>query len=157
MLYPELEEKLRRAEHNVRMASSENILERCKQYLALLGEYRTQLYELQGGSATTRTRTANGDLTDRKTIRAAIERTTEARNKTEKLLLSFTTVSAYEAVELFNRVKHKGHDDWELRASGVKFLGGNGEDLITIQEATQLAGLLRRQEYISEQLKSVSS
>ena len=86
----------------------------------------------------------------RKAIRAAIENTTQERNRTEILLLSFTTVSGYEAVEIFNRRKYKGHDDWELRASGVKFSGGTGRDLMTVQEAVDTASLLRREEHIAQ-------
>ena len=45
-----------------------------------------------------------------------------------------------------------GHVDWELRASGVKFSGGTFRDLLTIQEAVEIAGLLRREEYIAAQV-----
>src|SRR6185312_9687449 len=103
-------------------ATSENIIELCKQYLALLAEYRNKLYELQGTSEILR-RSASAPPSEdnreiRKAIRAAIESTTLDRNRTERLLLSFTTVSGYEAVKLFNQLKYEGHDDWELRASG---------------------------------------
>ena len=50
MLYPELEEKLRHARLALERATSEDIIDLCKQYLALLAEYRSQLYELQGFS-----------------------------------------------------------------------------------------------------------
>jgi hypothetical protein len=157
MLYPALEEKLRQAEQLLRRANSETILPLCKEYLGLLAEYRTQLYELQGVSGITRPDGATPEIGDRKVIREAIEQTTNARNRTEKLLLSFTTVSGYEAVALFNRLKYEGHDDWELRASGIKFRVGTNADLMSIQNAVDLAGLLRREEYISQQLQSLDS
>jgi hypothetical protein len=53
-------------------------------------------------------------------------------------------------VEIFNQHKYEGHDDWELRASGVKFRGGDNSDLMTIQEAVDLAGLLRREDHLAE-------
>jgi hypothetical protein len=90
------------------------------------------------------------EVPDRTTIREAIERTTRERNRTHLLLLSFTTVSGYEAVEIFNQRKYEGHDDWELRASGVKFRGGDDTDLMTIQEAVALAGILRREDYVAQ-------
>ncbi len=142
MLYPQLEQELQTSKQAVNRATSESIVEQCKQYLALLGAYRTRLYELQGTSRTT-------EVPDRKMIREAIEKTTRERNTTELLLLSFITVSGYEAVEIFNRRKYEGHDDWELRASGVKFPGGDDSDLMTVQEAVDLAGLLRREDYVT--------
>lgn len=153
MLYPELETKLRQARYDLNRATSENIVVLCQQYLALLAEYRNQLYENKN---TFRVGPQPADAPSpecfddaKKAVRAAIEKTTQERNRTELLLLSFTTVSAYEAVEIFNRRKYEGHDDWELRASGVKFHGGTGQDLMTIQEAVELAGLLRREEQIA--------
>ena len=155
MVYPQLEEQLSHARHDLRQATSETIIHLCKHYLALLSEYRSKLYEFQGttgmnqGSASPKTPEDVGDT--RKAIRTAIENTTMERNGTEMLLLSITTVSGYEAVEIFNRRKYEGHNDWELRSSGVKFSGGTGRDLLTIQEAVEIAGLLRREEFVAAQ------
>ena len=153
MLYPLLDQKLQASKQALNSATSESIAEQCKQYLALLAEYRSRLYDLQGTPAVSQ-QSASPSLTeevsDRKSIREAIERTTRERNITELLLLSFTTVSAYEAVEIFNQRRYEGHDDWELRASGVKFRGGEDIDLMTIQEAVDLAGMLRRQDYVAQ-------
>ena len=153
MLYTQLDQTLQASKRALNNATSENIVEQCKEYLALLAEYRNRLYELQGTSAVNQqfvSPSPTDDVPDRKTIREAIERTTRERNMTEMLLLSFTTVSAYEAVEMFNRRKYEGHDDWELRASGVKFRGGDDGDLMTIQEAVDLASLLRRQDHVTQ-------
>jgi len=153
MLYPQLEEKLQASKRALNRATSESIIERCKHYLALLAEYRGRLYELQDvttGSQQSASTSLTEEVPDRKTIREAIERTTQERNRTQLLLLSFTTVSGYEAVEIFNRRKYEGHDDWELRASGVKFRGGENCDLMTVQEAVDLAGLLRREDYLAQ-------
>ena len=152
MLYPQLEQRLQASKHALNRATSECIVARCKQYLALLAEYRNQLYELQGTPRQNQ-QSASASLApevpDRKTIREAIETTTQERNRTQLLLLSFTTVSGYEAVEIFNQRKYEGHDDWELRASGVKFRGGDNSDLMTVQEAVDLAGLLRREDHLA--------
>ena len=153
MLYPQLEQRLQASKLAVNRATSESIVEQCKQYLALLAEYRTRLYELHGTPGISQHAVSPSlpqVVPDQKTIREAIETTTRERNKTQLLLLSFTTVSGYEAVEIFNQRKYEGHDDWELRASGVKFRGGDSNDLMTIQEAVDLASLLRRQDHLEQ-------
>ena len=148
-MFPQLEEQLQASKLALNTATSENIVERCKQHLALLAEYRIQLYKLQDLPGI-RQPSLSGEVPDREAIRAAIETTTHERNRTQTLLLSFTTVSAYEAVEIFNQRSYEGHDDWELRASGVKFHGGDNSDLMTIQEAVDLASLLRRTDYVAQ-------
>jgi len=148
MLYPQLEQRLEASKQAVNSATSESIIKQCKEYLELLAEYRKQLYELQGTPGLNQP--LSEEVPDRKTIREAIERTTQERNRTQLLLLSFTTVSGYEAVEIFNRRNYGGHDDWELRASGVKFPGGDNSDLMTVQEAVDLASLLRREDHLAQ-------
>jgi len=152
MLYPQLEQRLQASKQAVNRATSESIVKQCKEYLALLAEYRNQLYEIQVTPGLNQ-QSASPSLSedpDRKTIREAIERTTRERNRTQLLLLSFTTVSGYEAVEIFNRRNYGGHDDWELRASGVKFRGGDNSDLMTVHEAVDLASLLRREDHLAQ-------
>lgn len=153
MVYPELEEKLHHARDALKGATSENIIDLCKRYLALLAEYRSELYKLQDASGMERHLASSSSVEDvggsRKLVREAIENTTRERNRTEMLLLSFTTVSGYEAVEIFNRRKYEGHDDWVLRASGLKSAGSSGDDVMTIQEAVNIASLIRREEQIS--------
>ena len=160
MLYPQLEQRLHASRQAVNRATSETIVGQCKEYLALLADYRSQLYELQGSTPGLNEQSTSPSLTeevpDRKTIREAIERTTRERNRTQLLLLSFTTVSGYEAVEIFNRRNYGGHDDWELRASGIKFRGGDNSDLMTVQEAVDLASLLRREDYLAQNASRLS-
>ena len=153
MLYPQLEQKLHASKQAVNRATSETIVGQCKEYLALLADYRSQLYELQGTPGLNEQSTSASlteEVPDRKAIREAIERTTRERNRTQLLLLSFTTVSGYEAVEIFNQRNYEGHDDWELRASGVKFRGGDNSDLMTVQEAVDVAGMLRREAHLAQ-------
>jgi len=146
-----LEEKPHASKQVLNTATSENIIEQCKQHLALLAEYRIELYKLQDLPGVQQsTPFLSGEVPDREAIRAAIETTTHERNRTQVLLLSFTTVSGYEAVEIFNQRSYEGHDDWELRASGVRFHGGDNSDLMTIQEAVDLASLLRRKDYVAQ-------
>ena len=157
MVYPQLEEKLAYAKDALKRATSENIIELCKGYLAVLAEYRSKLYELQWTSRTRQQFASSSperSLPTRTTIRAAIENTTKERHGTEMLLFSFTTVSGYEAVEIFNRQKYEGREDWELRSSGVKSTGGPNADLLTIPEAVDIACLLLREEYVAKNAAS---
>jgi hypothetical protein len=159
MLYPELEEQLQESKHALNRATSKNIIEHCKHYLELLANYRSKLYELQvtlGLDQASASKTVR-EVPDRNAIREAIEATTHERNRTQILLLSFTTVSGYEAVEVFNQRKYEGHEDWELRSSGVKFSGGGDGDLMTIQEAVDLASLLRREDYLVKRQAEIPS
>lgn len=153
MLSPELEEKLRRARFALDGATSENIIELCQHYLALLADYRDELYSLPDKlnlnpqSMSSSTGADIGRI--RKAVRAAIEHTTREREWAESLILSFTAVSGYGAVETFNRQKYKGHDDWKLSVGGVSFRDGTGGQKMTIQEAVETASLLRREEHIA--------
>ncbi len=154
MIRPQLEEKLRNARLALHGATSENIVALCKQYLALLAEYRAELYmlpstlELNPRSSCSSGR-ADVDGT-RKAVRAAIEHMTRERLWAEALLLSFTAISGYGAVETFNRQKYKGHDDWKLSACGVSFSDAASVERMTIQESVETASLLRREEYVAE-------
>ena len=154
MLYPKLEKRLHRARHALERATSENVIELCKQYLVLLDEYRCELYKLSGASGInswSQTSLSSEEIDKtRRTVRVAIENSTQERNRTGTLLRSFIAVSGYEAVETLNRRKYKGHDDWELRAGGVKFIGGIDADRMTIQEAVAKTSMLRREEYVAQ-------
>jgi hypothetical protein len=147
-----LEEKLQASKQALNRATIDNIIEQCKHHLALLAEYRIQLYTLQNlpGVRKQSIPSQSAEVPNREDILAAIQTTTHERNRIQTLLLSFTTVSGYEAVEIFNQRSYEGHDDWELRASGVRFHGGDNSDLMTIQEAVDLASLLRRKDYIAQ-------
>jgi hypothetical protein len=153
MLSPELEEKLRKARLALDGAASDDIVELCKQYLALLAVYRAELYklpdtlELDLRSRSSQTRETIGST--RKAVRAAIERTTQERNQTETLLLSFTVVSGYEAAATLNREKYKGQDTWELRAGGVG-CANSPDKRISVQEAVETASLLRREAHLAK-------
>src|SRR5215211_4053341 len=153
MLFPALENKLCRAADAFDAATTDNLVELCKQYLALLAEYRAELYKLPGTLGVNQW--SGSFLWDdianvRKTVRAAIEKTTRERNEIEALLLSFISVSGYEAVETFNRQKYLGHNDWELRAGGVsRFSRDTAVETMTVLEAVDVASLLRREEHVA--------
>jgi hypothetical protein len=147
-------ENLINAESALNRANSGNIVELCREYLQILSEYREELYKLRGvpeinleqPSALAR------ELIDqvRKAIRSAIEITTRERNQTELLLESFTSISGYEAVSTFNRLKYKGFDNWELKANSVNSQNNGDFEQIAMQEAIDAASLLRRESYITD-------
>jgi hypothetical protein len=118
----------------------------------MLAEDRGRLYELEvpGTGQQAVSTLLTEEVLERKAIREAIETTTHERNRIQVLLLSFTTVSGYEAVEIFNERKYQGHEDWELQASGVRFRSADNSNLMTIREAVDLASLLRRDDYLAQ-------
>jgi len=153
MLVPALENRLCRAADAFDTATTDNIVELCKQYLALLAVYRAELYKLPGTLGVNQWSGSflwEDSANVRKSVRAAIEKNTRERNRTKALLLSFISVSGYEAVETFNRQKYLGHDDWELRAGGVaRFSRDVVVETMTVLEAVDIASLLRREEHIA--------
>lgn len=152
-LLPEFEERRRGARRALDRATSDNVVELCQRYLALLAEYRAELYKLPHTHGIYQWSGAfpGEDVGDvRRAVRAAIENVTRERNGTEALLRSFTAVSGYEAVETLNRQKYEGHDDWELRAGGVtRYSGDRAGERMTVMEAVALASLLRREEHVA--------
>jgi hypothetical protein len=158
LLLPEFEERRQDSRRALDRATSDNVVELCKQYLALLAEYRAELYKLPSTLGLYQWPGAfiwEDVCNIRKAIRAAIENVTRERNGTEALLLSFTSVSGYEAVQTLNRQKYQGHDDWELRAGGVaRYGGGLAGERMTVLEAVNLACLLRREEHVARRAAS---
>lgn len=151
MLYPEFDEKLSDAKQALNEATSDNVNELCVEYLALLFEYRRVLYKLQGTSVINLQPGSSSEEeveNIRKEVRGAIENITQERNRTSALLRSLTVVSGYEAAETFNRLKYEGHDNWEARAGGVGLSEETNSNRLTIQEAVDMARLLRRDEYV---------
>ncbi len=146
-------ENLLNAETALSRADSGNLVELCRKYLLLLNQYRDELYKLRSSpeiNLQQQTSPLARELTEqvRKAIRSAVEITTRERNQTEQMLESLTAISGYEAAETFNRLKYKGFDNWEMRSSGVRVKGDEGE-LMTIEEAVAQASLLRCEEYIA--------
>jgi|SRR5438105_3580561 len=152
MLPHSLQEKVRNAGRALDGATSDNIIELCKQYLALLGEYRAELYrfaEALGISQWSGLFILEDAGNVRKAIRVAVEGVTRERNRAEALLHSFTAVSGYEAVETLNRVKYKGRDDWALSAGGAGCGGGTDGERMTVQETVDVGSRLRREEHVA--------
>ena len=149
-----INESLIDAELALGKATSDNIVELCRNYLKLLTEYRDRLYELRGMPEINIKQPSplGRELIEqsRKAVRAAVEITVRERNETESLLESFTAISGFDAAETFNQLKYKGFDSWEMRAGGVRFKNGADDKPIPVQEAVDLAGRLRRDAYVAD-------
>lgn len=147
-----ISEKLTNARFALQRASSENIIEMCQNYLLLLNEYRDELRKLRGTPELDLQQSSSfmRELVEqtRKAILTEVETTTNARNHTESLLKSFTTISGYEAVQTFNQLEYKGFHEWELRANEVRLKNDDNGEKITIQTAVETASLLRRKAYV---------
>jgi hypothetical protein len=150
-LFSELDERLRLARLALDRATTETIIECCRQYLALLDSHRSELLKLpltmELNSRNKSSLQPQEIKSNRKAIRTAIEHSTHERNRAGALLLSFTAVSGYEAAATLNRLKYNGHDTWELRAGGVRW-GAGADERMTVRAAVEAATLLRREEYI---------
>lgn len=148
-------ENLIKAEFALSQANAENIIELCGEYLQVLSEYRDELYKLRGMPEIDlqQPSTLARELAEqvRKAIRSALEITTRERNQTESLLGSFTSISGYQAIDTFNRLKYKDSNDWELGSNSIRPHNNSNFDQLTIQEAVDTASQLRRKAYISTQ------
>jgi hypothetical protein len=152
MLYPELEEQLHITKRSLAQATKDNIIEQCKHYLVLLAHYRDELYKFPTipiNKISGETHLSKEDFDTRKELRTAIEYMTRETNRTNAMLHSLTLVSGYEAVDILNKRKYKGHEDWTLYAGGVSFSNSEVGNIMTIQEAVEVIMMLRHEEHIS--------
>ncbi|MCU1288564.1 MAG: hypothetical protein JWN60_793 [Acidobacteria bacterium] len=151
-----INENLLKAEFALDQATADNIIELSRNYLLLLNTYRDELYQLRNMPEInfSQQSTLGRELIEqsRKAVRAALEFTVCERNKTQTLLNSFTSISGYQATETFNQLKYKGFDNWETQSSGVRLKGMINDEFMTIPQAVETAGKLRRDSYI--ELKS---
>lgn len=146
-----INESVMQAKVSLNESSSDDVIERCHEYLARLEEYREQLFSLRA--------LPEIDLRNQSTfamemvsqaraaVRAAIEITVSELNRTEALLSSFTSISIYEAAETLNAFRHDGSNNWEVEPSGVRFSNGFVSGWLPTEQAVEVAGQLRREAY----------
>ena len=147
-----INENLLKAEVELNHADSDTIIECCRNYQQKLTAYRDELYKLRGVSEISLQQPSAlaRELTEqvRKAIRSALEITTRERNQTELLLESFISINGYKAAETFNQLKYHGFDNWELKANSVRSESIGADGQMSIQEAVDTAGRLRREAYV---------
>lgn len=146
-----INEDLLNAAAEFEKATSENIVELCRSYLLVLAKYSEELHDL-GGIPEIRFAAeskAGRELVEqaRRAIRSAIETAVNERNRVESLLKSFTLINAYDAADTFNRLKFRDLSGWEANGRDVHS-APDGERL-SIQDAVEAAGLLRRTAYVA--------
>ncbi|MGD9587639.1 MAG: hypothetical protein AB7Q37_10515 [Pyrinomonadaceae bacterium] len=149
-----INEDLLKAELSLENATADDVVELGKNYLEKLKEYRDQLHQLGGIPEIKLAEESRlgRELIEqsRKAVRSAIEVTTNERNRVEALIDSFTLINGWDAAATFNRLKHKDATDWELVGAEVR-IASNGERM-SVQEAVETAGQLRREAYINGKL-----
>jgi len=151
-----VDQNLLDAESALQRATGDDIIQLCRDYLLLLSKYRDQLYELRGTPeiCLQQISTAARELVEqtRRAIRTSLEITTKERNEVETLLKSFTSINGYEAAKTFNRLNYQGFDNWESSAGGLRLKSESGDKRMSIQEAVETAGRLRREAYIAHKI-----
>jgi hypothetical protein len=149
-------ENLLNAEIALSQADNESIIELCRVYLRMLSEYRDELYKFQGAPEINLHQISSSERKSveetRKSIRTAVEKTTQKRNQTETLLKSFTAINGSDVVKTFNQLEYKGSKNWMLQANQVRSKNGENSEQMTIQEAVEIAGSLRRKAYITNKI-----
>jgi hypothetical protein len=149
-----INEDLVTAELALEKASADDVVELGKNYLNKLKEYREQLHELRGIPEIKFAQQSKlgRELIEqsRKAIKAAIEVTTNERNRVEALVDSLTLINGWDAAATLNHLRHKDSTDWELAGSEVR-IANNGERM-SVAAAVETAGRLRREAYISEKI-----
>lgn len=148
-----INENVLKAELALEQAESDDIIQLCRNYLAVLSEYRDQLFELRGIPELNLDQQSSlaRELIDqaRNAVRAAIEIAVRERNRTETLLESFTTINGHDAAETFNLLAYKGAGNWETFSGGVRRAAGESVEQMTIEEAVDTASRLRREAYVA--------
>lgn len=148
-----INEQLLKAELALGKATSDNIVQLCRDYLRLLSEYRDQLYELRGIPEINLAQSSSlgRELIEqsRKAVRAAVEITVREHNRTEALLESFVSIKAHEAAETFNSLAYKDATNWEPFSGGICSANGTTDTQMTMKEAVETASRLRREAYVA--------
>jgi hypothetical protein len=148
-----INEDVVKAEREFDRATSDNIDQLCREYIAVLDAYRSQLLDLRnipeinynensalGRELISQSRTA---------VKAAIEVTVTAHYFVEALLESFTVISGWAAVETLNRLFYDGSTEWELRSGHIVSRRAEPDASIPIAEGVEVAGRLRREAYVA--------
>jgi hypothetical protein len=148
-----INEQLLKAEVALGGATADNIVQLCRDYLRMLSEYRDQLYELRGIPEINLAQSSSlgRELIEqsRNAVRAAVEITVREHNSTHALLGSFVSIKAHEAAETFNTLAYKDATNWETFSGGVCSANGTTDVQMTVEEAVETAGRLRRDAYVA--------
>lgn len=151
-----INENVLKAELALEGATSDEIVPFCRDYLALLTEYRDQLFglrdipelNLEQPSALARELMEQA----RRAVRAAVEITVREHNRTVALLDSFTKITVHEAADTFNLFSYRGHTNWKSGSGGVRSTKGDEIEQLNVLDAVETASRLRREAYVMNKL-----
>lgn len=143
-----IDHEVLKAEIELEDATAEDVLERAKVYFALLCAFRRQLRAFTQMSAMRVTTNVGPAERPVDPIATAIEVVESEVIRVERLIASFTTISAWEAAQIFNRVNYRGSNEWEAAANEVRTAFGT--ERMPAESAIEEAGLLLREEYAAE-------
>lgn len=140
------------AEAALKQASSDTVVDECKNYLGHLGSYRQDLRGLRclSDDALYARSPLSRELISqaRAAVRAVIEITIRETNRTEKLLEFFTSINIHQAAVVLNTCKYLGSSNWEASASGARFSNGFDTGQLSVAQAVSIASKLRREAYV---------
>jgi 16S rRNA G966 N2-methylase RsmD len=140
------------AEMALKDASSDLVVEECRNYIQHLKSYRLDLRELRCLSDDTlfaRSALSRELLYQaRSAVRAIIEITVRETNRTEKLLDFLTSINVHQAAEILNVCRYLGSNNWEANSGGVRFANGFDTGQMSVDTAVTTASRLRREAYV---------
>jgi hypothetical protein len=147
---------LKKSELALSEANSNNIIELCQNYLIQLDAYRDQIYQLRYIPELNLNQQSSSGREliqqSKQAVRSALEIMVRERNTTQSLLDSFTSINGYQATATFNQLKYKGFDNWEMQSSGVRLKDTDIDQFMTIPQAVETAGKIRREAYVKDKI-----
>ena len=143
-----IDHEVLRAEIELEGASAENVVERARVYLALLLAFRKQLCDFARMSRGRYSNRPAEQTTD--PFSTAIHVAESEILRVERLLDKFSTISAWEAAQIFNRLGYRGSSDWEAAANEVRTTIGT--ERMPAESAIEEAGMLLRGEYAASRV-----
>ena len=152
-----IDHEVLKAEIELEDATAVDVLERAKVYFALLCAFKRQLQTFAQMSAMRGPGTARSRPAERPVdpIATAIDVVESEIVRVDRLIVSFTTISAWEAAQIFNRVGYRGSSEWEAAANEVRTTIGT--ERMPAENAVEAAGLLLREEYAAARRLGVAT
>jgi len=145
-----IDHEVLKAEIELERASADDVIEKAKVYLALLFAFHKQLGRYARGVSRGRYQNQlalNQDPVEQapEPFGTAIHIAKSEILRVERLLDKFSKISAPEAVEIFNRLGHRGSSSWEEAINEVRTIIGT--ERMSAETAIEEAGMLLREEY----------
>jgi len=145
-------ERVLDAEMALKQASSDDVVDKCRNYLDALARFRQDLREMRMlfGNALDQRSSLAAELMSqaRSAVRGVVEITVRETNRTEALLGFLTSINIHQAAGVLNTCKYMGSSNWEAGSAGVRYSNGFDTGTMGVEKAVQVAGQLRREAYV---------